>query len=211
MADPEHSSCFSVYSILSKACNICSNLCTKGTGKIVKAWLNLQPRSLLSCFTEFMPTAFRYALASSIKDQLNMENMCFPCLLLPYLGFLSNKLLKRTVTFLPPFHHFLLAWFTTLPHRHPTPLYHSAFWRINGDDHDSVQSTFTLYDLRVTFRTVDSSLTMHLSFGFRNFRNSWLSSYLLGCFFAVSSLFILLLNVKVYQSAVLAGLITFFF
>lgn len=69
---PDSSSCFSIYSILSKAFNnICSNLCTKGAGNIAKVQLNLQPRSLviLSCLTEFMPTAFRCALASHLEDK----------------------------------------------------------------------------------------------------------------------------------------------
>lgn len=44
---------------------------------------------------------------------------------------------------------------------------------------------------------------MCFSFGFRNFTSSGFYSYLLGCFFAVSSLFIMSLEVKVPQGPVL--------
>lgn len=47
--------------------------------------------------------------------------------------------------------------------------------------------------------------------GFRNFTNSWFSSYLLGCSFAVSALFILPLNVKFSQGSVLDGLLVSLF
>ena len=52
---------------------------------------------------------------------------------------------------------------------------------------------------------------MHFSFGFGNFTKSWFSSYLLGCFFAALSLFILPLNVKFPQGPVLDGLLTSLF
>lgn len=52
---------------------------------------------------------------------------------------------------------------------------------------------------------------MHFSFGLGNFTKSWFSSYLLGCFFAALSLFILPLNVKFPQGPVLDGLLTSLF
>lgn len=130
--------------------------------------------------------------------------MCFPCLLLTNSGFFYTKLLKRVVTFLPSFHHLLLAWWTL-----STPLHHRAFWKVTRDYQDSQSEAPSPSMTSQWHSELSKALFLEMRFylGFGHFTNSCFSSHFLGYYFAVSSLFILLFNVKVSQGPVLEGLL----
>lgn len=111
--------------------------------------------------------------------------MCFLCLLLPYSRFFSTKLLKRPVIFLPPFHHFVLAFVRpgVLPPHHCTtelsgrspattetlnPKHLYLLWPLND-----IQNSWQLPSLKCTFLL---ALELYKLFFF--------PFYLLGCLLA---------------------------
>lgn len=128
----------------------------------------------LSCFAEFMPTTFRYALASSSEDKTKHGKHVLSWLVSSLLRILSTKLLKKSYELSAS-----IASFSTGLVGSPPPLPHSAFCKVTGDHQVSIQSTFTLCVLWVTCRAVDSSLARRFSFCFRNLTYSGFSYFLL--------------------------------
>jgi len=182
LTDPECSLWFSVTPGLVKLSTYCSNLRTKSMGKIIKLWLNLEHKSLPWHCTEFVPTVLKYASSFPIKDKTALVKCAFSWLVTALLGGLLHAA-SQGQNLSPPSHHFPLAVgprHTAAPQSFPEG--HQGLLRL------SIHSAFTLLALCGAFRTVDSSLPWNALLASGTLYTPGFLIYLLGSFFAVSSL-----------------------